>query len=53
MLSSLKKDLSDLYAFLDTDESDCGLDRDFFEYDASLKNFGYYNGRLVKIDYGV
>lgn len=29
------------------------LDRDFFEYDAMPKNFGYLNGKLVKIDYGV
>lgn len=29
------------------------LDKDFFEYDALPKNFGYYNGHLVKIDYGV
>lgn len=29
------------------------LDRDFFEYDATPKNFGYLGGRLVKIDYGV
>ena len=29
------------------------LDRDFFEYDAFPKNFGYFNGNLVKIDYGV
>lgn len=27
--------------------------RDFFEYDAYPKNFGYINGQLVKIDYGV
>lgn len=31
----------------------CSLNRDFYEYDAFPKNFGYYNGRLVKIDYGV
>lgn len=29
------------------------LDKEFFEYDALPKNFGYINGQLVKIDYGV
>ena len=29
------------------------LGADFFEYDAFPKNFGYIDGRLVKIDYGV
>lgn len=27
------------------------LDFDFFEYDGTMKNFGFYNGRFVKIDY--
>lgn len=33
--------------------SECELGRNFYEYDAFPKNFGYYKGRLVKIDYGV
>lgn len=31
----------------------CKLPRDFYEYDDFPKNFGYYKGILVKIDYGV
>lgn len=29
------------------------LGRGFYEYDAAPKNFGYLNGKLVKLDYGV
>ncbi|QIN97808.1 hypothetical protein PhiZZ30_147 [Serratia phage PhiZZ30] len=47
-----KSDLQKLYNDVDGDECRT-LDRDFFEYDAFPKNFGYYKGRLVKIDYGV
>lgn len=47
-----KSDLQKLYDDIDDDEYRT-LDRDFFEYDAFPKNFGYYKGRLVKIDYGV
>lgn len=45
-------DLQRLYDDVDADEYRT-LDRDFFEYDAMPKNFGYLNGKLVKIDYGV
>lgn len=45
-------DLRKLYDDVDGDEERT-LDRDFFEYDAFSKNFGYYKGKLVKIDYGV
>lgn len=44
--------LQKLYDDVDSDEYRT-LDRDFFEYDAFPKNFGYYKGKLVKIDYGV
>lgn len=47
-----KHDLQKLYDDVDSDEHRT-LDRDFFEYDAFPKNFGYYKGKLVKIDYGV
>lgn len=46
------RDLQKLCDDVDNDE-DRTLDRDFFEYDAFPKNFGYYKGKLVKIDYGV
>lgn len=29
-----------------------GLGEDFYRWDGTPKNFGYLNGRLVKIDYG-
>lgn len=45
-------DLQKLYDDVDGDEERT-LDRDFFEYDSFPKNFGYYKGKLVKIDYGV
>ena len=47
-----KSDLQKLCDDVDGDENRT-LDRDFFEYDAFPKNFGYLNGKLVKIDYGV
>lgn len=54
------KDLDKYKADLERlmDEESAGTDpyslgADFFEYDAAPKNFGYLNGRLVKIDYGV
>lgn len=31
----------------------CKLSKEFYEYDAFPRNFGYYKGTLVKIDYGV
>ena len=46
------RDLQKLYDEVDSDENRT-LDCDFFEYDAFPKNFGYYKGTLVKIDYGV
>ena len=39
--------------YLDAANEPQPLGKEFFEYDAFPKNFGYYNGRLVKIDYGV
>lgn len=49
---TFNSDLQKLYDDIDSDEERT-LERDFFEYDALPKNFGYYNGKLVKIDYGV
>ena len=45
-------DLQELYDDVDNDDYRT-LDREFFEYDALPKNFGYYKGKLVKIDCGV
>lgn len=49
---AFNSDLQKLYDDVDSDEERT-LDRDFFEYDSFPKNFGYYKGKLVKIDYGV
>lgn len=47
-------ELEKLYTEVDSGkESQSRLSREFFDYDASPKNFGYINGVLVKIDYGV
>lgn len=47
-------ELERLYSQVDLEkESPYYLSRDFFDYDAFPKNFGYINGNLVKIDYGV
>ena len=47
-------ELESLYADVDSDkESPCRLSRHFFNYDVKPSNFGYIDGVLVKIDYGV
>lgn len=48
-----KEDLAKLIDLESEGFDPCKLGADFFEYDAFPKNFGYYKGHLVKIDYGV
>lgn len=48
-----KADLSNLVERESEGVDPCELGAEFFEYDAFPKNFGYIDGRLVKIDYGV
>ena len=48
-----KEDLSQLLEDESKGISPYDLGVDFFEYDGFPKNFGYIDGRLVKIDYGV
>ncbi|EPU3084357.1 hypothetical protein ACVV2V_002700 [Escherichia coli] len=47
-----KEDLSQLLEDESVGVDPCELGVDFFEYDGTSKNFGYIDGRLVKIDYG-
>lgn len=51
--AKFKEDLSQLLEDESKGVDPCELGVDFFEYDDFPKNFGYIDGRLVKIDYGV